>query len=148
MTPPAHSHPRVDAARAGTNSKTVCRLGSGWVFMCDMQYLAGYAILMADPTVASINDLDAVGRAAFLGDMVRVGDALIEVCGAQRVNYAVMGNADPVLHAHIIPRYAVEPPEYLHNHPWAYPRAVMDGRPFDLDRDRGLMERLAAALRT
>jgi diadenosine tetraphosphate (Ap4A) HIT family hydrolase len=78
--------------------------------------------------------------------MARVGDALIRVCGAQRINYAVMGNSDPVLHAHITPRYADEPEEFIHNHPWAYPRAVMDGRPFDLTRDRELMQRLAAAL--
>jgi diadenosine tetraphosphate (Ap4A) HIT family hydrolase len=96
--------------------------------------------------VASINDLDEAGRAAFLCDMARVGDALIAVCGAHRVNYAVMGNSDPILHAHIVPRYLDEADDMRHNHPWAYPRAVMDGSPFDAERDRDLMRRLAADL--
>jgi diadenosine tetraphosphate (Ap4A) HIT family hydrolase len=121
---------------------------SGWVFLCDMQYLPGYAILMADPVAASLNDLDQAGRAAFLGDMVSVGDALLSVTGACRINYAVMGNQDPILHAHIIPRFASEPPERLRSSPWNYPKEVMEGRPFELQRDRELMERLAAALRS
>jgi len=149
MTPPnspSIANPRVEAARAGQNPTVVCRLPSGWVFLCDMQYLSGYAILSADPVVASINDLDEAGRAAFLTDMARVGDALIAVCGAYRVNYAVMGNTDPYLHAHITPRYQTEPDHMRHNHPWAYPREVMTGRPFDLARDRDLMLRLAAWL--
>lgn len=149
MHPTKHTpltHPRVEAARAGTNPAAICRLSSGWVFLCDMQYLAGYAILMADPVVASINDLDEGGRAAFLCDMARVGDALLRVCGASRVNYAVMGTSDPVLHAHIIPRYLSEPDEMRRNHPWDYPAAVREGRPFDAVRDRELLQRLAADL--
>ena len=138
--------PRVEAARAGTNPTVVCRLPSGWVFLGDMQYLPGYAILTADPMAASLNDLDEAGRAAFLCDMARVGDALTAVCGASRINYAVMGNTDPYLHAHIVPRYLSEVDEMRRNHPWAYPPAVMHGRPFDLDRDRELMRALAAHL--
>jgi diadenosine tetraphosphate (Ap4A) HIT family hydrolase len=140
------SNPRVESARAGQNPKVVCRLPSGWVFLCDRQYLSGYAILTADPMVASINDLDEAGRAAFLCDMARVGDALIAVCGAHRVNYAVMGNSDAYLHAHIVPRYLDEMDDVRHDHPWSYPHAVIDGRPFDAQRDRDLMRRLAGAL--
>ena len=137
---------RIENARKGINPSAVCRLASGWVFLADMQYLRGYCILMADPLVESINALDGQGRSQFLCDMALVGDALLEVTGAYRINYAIFGNSDPVLHAHIVPRYADEPPQYLHNVPWSYPQEQMDALTFDPDRDRPLLQALKQRL--
>jgi diadenosine tetraphosphate (Ap4A) HIT family hydrolase len=137
---------RLDMAHAGTNPTILCKVPSGWAAMCDMQYLRGYAILTADPEMASINDLTREKRIEFLADMTLVGDALLTVTGAFRVNYAIMGNVDAYLHAHIVPRYLSEPVEYRKNSPWSYPGEVMEGRMFDVERDRGLMDELARAL--
>ena len=41
--------------------------------------------------------------------MATIGDALLEVTGAFRINYEILGNLEPALHAHIIPRYLNEP---------------------------------------
>jgi len=41
--------------------------------------------------------------------MVRVGDAVLAVTGALRINYEILGNVDPELHAHVFPRFAHEP---------------------------------------
>ena len=97
-------HQRVELARAGANPTVVCRVPSGWVVLADQQYLRGYCILNADPVVASLNELPPAQRAVFLADMATVGDALLEVTGAYRINYAILGNTDPALHAHIVPR--------------------------------------------
>ena len=54
--------------------------------------------------------------------MSTIGDALLEVTDAFRINYAIMGNSDPALHAHIVPRYMSEP-EHIRKHlPWSYPQ--------------------------
>jgi hypothetical protein len=54
--------------------------------------------------------------------MAAMGDALLEVTDAFRINTAVMGNSDPVLHAHIVPRY-MSKPEHIRKHlPWSYPQ--------------------------
>lgn len=50
-----------------------------------------------------------LGDAQFLSDMSVFGDALLEVTGAFGINYSILGNADPALHAHIHPRYVREP---------------------------------------
>ncbi len=42
-------------------------------------------------------------------DVLRIGDALLAVTGAHRINYETLGNSEPALHTHIIPRYANEP---------------------------------------
>lgn len=137
---------RVAAAHAGANPNIVCRMPSGWLALGDNQYLLGYCVLLPDPVVDSLNAQAAAPRAAYLGDMARVGDALLEVTGAYRINYAILGNSDPALHAHIVPRYRDEPEELRQAPPWSYPPEVMAAAPFDLARHRPLMQQIAEAL--
>ena len=111
-----------------------------------MQFLRGYTILLADPVVASINDLDRQQRAEYLHDMTVIGDALLEVTAAQRINYGILGNSDPYLHAHVIPRYKTEPEKFLKRPPWSYPKQLEDAVPFDYERDKELMQQIAAAI--
>ncbi len=70
--------------------------------------------------VPSLNALGAHERAVFLQDLARLGDAVLKVTGAERINYAMLGNLEPALHAHVIPRYADEPAHLKTAHPWAY----------------------------
>src|SRR5215211_274679 len=130
---------QVEAARAGVDPALICQVPSGWVVLCTMQYLRGYCILLPDPLVPSLNDLTQQARAVYLHDMTIVGDALLEATGAARINYAIMGNSDPVLHAHIVPRYRTEPDEFRRNTPWSYPQEIMDATLLDHNRDRDLI---------
>ncbi len=136
----------VALARKGEHPGLICRMPSGWAVLAGMQYLRGYCILLADPVVLSLNDLNREQRADFLLDMVTIGDALMQVTGAYRINYAVMGNSDPYLHAHVAPRFGDEPEVYLHDHPWSYPREVQMGRMFDKKRDQELIRQLRNAI--
>lgn len=138
---------QVEAARVGREPAFICRVSSGWVVLCTMQYLRGYCILLPDPLVPSLNDLTRQQRADYLCDMSIVGDALLEVTDAHRINYAIMGNSDQVLHAHIVPRYLTEPDEYRLNTPWSYPKETMNNRLFHPDRDRDLMLKIKDAIR-
>ena len=137
---------RVESARTGTNPSVICRVPSGWVVLCDLQFLSGYCILLPDPVVPSLNDLNRKGRSEFLCDMATVGDALMEVTGAYRINYAIAGNTDPYLHAHIVPRYLTEPDELRKGLPWSHPQAEIDALLFDYNRDKPLMERLCQVI--
>lgn len=112
-----------------------------------MQYLRGYCILLPDPVVSSLNDLSQQQRVSYLCDMSIVGDALLEVTEAYRINYAIMGNSDQVLHAHIVPRYLTQPDDFRSNTPWSYPHEIMDNTLFDLDRDKDLIRKIRNAVR-
>ncbi len=105
---------RVAMARAGTNPFVIARMASGWLVIGDVQPLPGYCLLLADPVVPSLNHLDAQERLIFLNDMAVVGDALLNVTGCARINYEIWGNAEPALHAHIMPRYDSEPTDKRH----------------------------------
>ncbi|OCW19036.1 HIT family protein [Pseudomonas sp. S3E12] len=111
---------RVEQARNGTNDKVICRMPSGWAVMGDVQFLPGYCLLLPDPVVASLNDLDADARAIYLLDMARIGDAVLQASGALRMNYEILGNSEPELHCHIFPRYASEPDDKRKMPVWFY----------------------------
>ncbi len=93
---------------------------SGWVLFGQQQFVKGYVLLLPDPVVPSLNALGQKERTQFLLDMSRVGDALLKVTGSARINYAIFGNVEPALHAHVIPRYTDEPEEMRTAQPWAY----------------------------
>lgn len=136
-------HQRVAAARAGENPHVICRAPSGWVVIGDPQVVRGYCLLLPDPVVPHLNALHESGRARFLRDMAVLGDALLNVTGAARINYELLGNLEPALHAHVLPRYADEP-EALRARPiWFYDWS--EAPTFDADRDRPLMDAIAQA---
>jgi diadenosine tetraphosphate (Ap4A) HIT family hydrolase len=113
-------HSQVIAAREGRDPRVIARLYSGWAVFGARQFVRGYALLLPDPVVPNLNALGARERIAFLSDMSRLGDALLKVTGAARINYAIFGNQDPALHAHVIPRYLDEPEGLRSAQPWAY----------------------------
>ena len=92
---------------------------SGWVVMGERQVLPGYCLLLPDPVVPHLNALPGARRGEFLADMAAVGDALLGVSAALRINYAIFGNVDPALHAHIFPRGGSEPEASRAAQPWA-----------------------------
>src|SRR4030042_4534591 len=105
-------HERVAAARTGTNPTVICKMPSGWAVMGDVQILPGYTILLHDPVVPDLNSLNEKQRTRYLLDMTIIGDALMEVTGAYRINYEILCNTDPFLHSHIFPRYMTEPEDW------------------------------------
>jgi diadenosine tetraphosphate (Ap4A) HIT family hydrolase len=112
-------HRMVDLCRAAQFPAMVAKLPSGWVVMGERQVFAGYCLLIPDPVVPHLNALAVAGRGQFLADMSLVGDALMATTAALRINYAMFGNLEPALHAHIFPRYADEPSATRTAQPWA-----------------------------
>jgi diadenosine tetraphosphate (Ap4A) HIT family hydrolase len=120
IAPETAIHAQVAAAREGRDPRVISRMASGWAVFGQQQFLRGYALLLPDPVVPSLNALGAEQRVQFLLDMTRLGDALLRSTNAVRLNFAIFGNAEPALHAHVIPRYADEPEQYRTAQPWAY----------------------------
>lgn len=119
MTAPTAIHAMVERCRAEDYPSAVARLRSGWVVMGERQVLTGYCLLLPDPVVPDLNALPAESRGQFLSDMAAVGDALLVVTAGLRINYAIFGNVEPALHAHIFPRRPGEPEATRTTQPWA-----------------------------
>lgn len=138
-------HTRVAECRRGDNPKTICRVSSGWVVLGDVQFLPGYSLLLPDPVVVDLNELTAEARRDYLYEMSVLGDALLELTDAYRINYEILGNTEAALHAHVMPRYLSEPEELRRGPAWGYDWG--NAIPFDLERDRPLMVAIAGYFR-
>ena len=112
-------HALVERCRAAQLPAAIAKLPSGWVVMGERQVLPGYCLLLPDPVVPHLNALQSVARAQFLFDMVLLGDVLLAITAAARINYAIYGNVDPALHAHVFPRDSAEPESTRTAQPWA-----------------------------
>ncbi|HVO46779.1 MAG TPA: hypothetical protein VMT29_10630 [Steroidobacteraceae bacterium] len=137
-------HRQVAAAREGREPRVIARLYSGWAIFGERQVLRGYALMLPDPVVPSLNALGSQERTLFLQDTSRLGDALLKLTGATRINYAILGNQEPALHAHVFPRYVDEPEKLRTQHPWAYDweRAPLFDRAAMRELAEGLLQEL------
>lgn len=138
-------HERVELARQGRNAMVIGRMASGWAVLGDVQLPPGYCLLLPDPVVGSINELSGAARAQFLADMVCIGDALLALTGAYRINYELQGNSEQALHAHVFARHLAEPAERRRAPVWFY-GAERSAAPFEPARHGELQRQLASWL--
>jgi diadenosine tetraphosphate (Ap4A) HIT family hydrolase len=137
-------HQRVELAQKGENPTVLCKMESGWAVFGDLQILNGYCLLLPDPVPSDLNTLSIPEREKFLRDMSIIGDALLEVTGAARINYEILGNSEKALHAHIVPRFEAEPEDLRKGPVWFYDWTKAPK--FDPQKHRALMEKIAAAI--
>ena len=78
--------------------------------------------------------------------MAALGDSILVATGALRINYSVLGNLEPALHAHVFPRYAHEPEELRCRPVWLYEREARRAVAFDAERDQAVMDSIRAEL--
>ena len=60
---------RIGAAERGENPTVFARMQSGLAVLGDSQFLPGYCVLLASPSVQHLSNLDAVARRALLSDL-------------------------------------------------------------------------------
>src|SRR5262249_29226080 len=120
------AYARLEATARGEADNLLLELRSGYAVFGDDQHLPGYCLLLCRDRVEHLDDLPYPRRTAFLLDVALLGEAVRAACASAdpefgRVNYEILGNTWPHLHAHIHPRYAWEPDEYRHGPVWLYP---------------------------
>jgi diadenosine tetraphosphate (Ap4A) HIT family hydrolase len=130
---PTLIHERTELSRAGKNPMVICSMPSGWAVLGDNQFMRGYSLLLADPVVTDLNDLDRGARLRFLLDMALLGKAVSTCTPAYRINYEILGNTEPALHAHVWPRFLDEPEEFRGGPVWRYPTEKRRTEPFSPD---------------
>ncbi len=158
MTDPISN--RINRIKAGNDPQAIGRLRTGWVILSNQQpeAVTGCCMLLPDvpedllagsgcgATPGHLNDLPGPARAAFLADVCLMGDAVTAATGCERLNYLILCNQVPVLHAHVVPRYADEDPEKRLGDPFAVYDFPGSRRADGQGEDRDLVERLKAAL--
>lgn len=83
----------------------------------------GRCILVLNDHAEHLEDVSSEQATNFLSDIQRAGRAIKNVSGAYRINYAILGNEVPHVHAHLIPRAGCS--ESLPTRPpWEDPRPL------------------------
>jgi diadenosine tetraphosphate (Ap4A) HIT family hydrolase len=125
MAVPDWRDDRIGSALRGENPMVMARMRSGFAVIGDTQFLPGYSVLLPDdPAANHLSDLPMDRRRDFLVDMALLGEAIQSACradGLRRVNYEILGNVLPILHAHVFPRYDWEPADKLAGEIGRYP---------------------------
>lgn len=74
------------------------------------QRFRGYSILSFDPWDATrLDDLIEDEYTAFMSDVRTASIALRQALNPDHMNYELLGNSNPHLHWHIVPRYKTDP---------------------------------------
>jgi diadenosine tetraphosphate (Ap4A) HIT family hydrolase len=137
-------HRRVKECQDGLYPKCIARISSGWVVLGDVQFVRGYSLVLPDPVVPDLNQMAEAARVDLLREVTLLGDVLLEITGARRINYEILGNLEPALHVHLFPRYDDEPEQLRLKPVWFYD---WDSAPaFDLNRDQPLMQSIKLGL--
>ena len=140
---------RLARIKNNEDPQVLARMSSGFAVLGKFQPdpIVGCCMLIPDPVVPSPNDLEQEERVRFFSDLILLGDAILEVTGAERINYLVLCNQVPELHGHCIPRFETEESTQRMMGPFeAYDFG--SARVADAERqDRDLHAALAAALK-
>ncbi len=95
--------------KKGKNEYFVMELETGYVFMSWYQYFEGYTIFAFKNHFSELHQLDNNLKNKFLCEMSLVAEAVNRAFKPKKINYAMLGNTDPHMHWHLIPRYSNDP---------------------------------------
>lgn len=99
----------------------VCQLQTGFVGLYDDARFPGRCLFVALDHFEDLGDLPTPLLTEFFVEATKVAEAIRRTTGAKRVNYAVLGNAEPHVHFHLIPRYP-DREAFPNRAPWNDPR--------------------------
>lgn len=120
----------------------IAELPTALVGLYDDERFPGRCIVSAKVHSENFDEWDDESSSLFIQDVKQVSRAIKAVTGSDRVNFSILGNAVPHVHAHLIPRYP-EFEEYPNKSPWNDKR---DHKELALDRKLILMAKLAKEL--
>lgn len=101
----------------------IAALSVSGVGLYDDVRFPGRLLVSLEPHYDHIDDVPVDLLNAFMADIRVASQALRDVVGADRVNLAVLGNAESHVHAHLIPRTASSEPQPSRS-PWQDPRPL------------------------
>ena len=113
---------RIDLIAKRENPSFVKELYTGYVVLADYQLYRGYTFFLSKIHVEELHELPNRQRTMFLQEMASVAEAVYKAFRPKKLNYELLGNSEPHLHWHLIPRYE-DDPEPL-SPVWILPKTV------------------------
>ena len=127
----------IDRIKARNFPDFIAELNSSYVILGDQQFYRGYCVLLAKVHATELYLMPADSARALFDEMRLCAEAIAAVVKPWKMNYECLGNLEPHVHWHLLPRY--ENDELRHGPVWLRPEAE---RKVSLDENdrRALMD--------
>ncbi len=102
---------------------TIASMRTSTLGLYDDARFPGRCILVLNQHAEHLADLPDTTARLFLADVQAAGRAIRTATSATRINYAILGNVEPHVHAHLIPRGLPGDP-MPNDSPWRHPDPV------------------------
>jgi diadenosine tetraphosphate (Ap4A) HIT family hydrolase len=124
----------IDRIKANSFHDFIAELRGSYVILGDQQFYRGYCVLLAK-THATELYLMSADAAHLLFDEVRLAaEAIATVVKPWKMNYECLGNSEPHVHWHLLPRFASESDELRRGPIWLRPESERKVRLDENDR--------------
>jgi len=98
----------IDRIKAGSFRDFVAELESCYVILGDQQFYRGYCVLFAKLHATELYLMPADAARQLSDEMRLVAEAIAAVVKPWKMNYECLGNAEPHVHWHLLPRYETD----------------------------------------
>lgn len=98
----------IDRIKAGSFRDFIAELNSCYVILGDQQLYRGYCVLLAKIHATELYLMPADSSRLLFDEMRLVADAIAAVVKPWKMNYECLGNSEPHVHWHLLPRYETD----------------------------------------
>jgi diadenosine tetraphosphate (Ap4A) HIT family hydrolase len=98
----------IDRINDGSFRDFVAELASCYVILGDQQFYRGYCVLFAKIHATELYLMPADTARLLADEMRLVAEAIATVVKPWKMNYECLGNAEPHVHWHLLPRYETD----------------------------------------
>jgi len=113
----------IDRIKAGTFRDFVAELASCYVILGDQQFYRGYCVLFAKIHTTELYLMPADSARLLSDEMRLVAEAIATVVKPWKMNYECLGNSEPHVHWHLLPRSETEAAELRRGPIWLRPES-------------------------
>ena len=113
----------IDRIKAGTFRDFVAELKSCYVILGDQQFYRGYCVLLAKLHATELYLMPAESARLLSDEMRLVAEAIAAVVKPWKMNYECLGNSEPHVHWHLLPRNESESAELRRGPIWLRPES-------------------------
>ena len=111
----------IDRIKAGAFPDFIAELKSCYVILGDQQFYRGYCVLFAKLHATELYLMPADAARLLSDEMRLAAEAIAAVVKPWKMNYECLGNLEPHVHWHLLPRYETD--EMRHGPVWLRPES-------------------------
>ena len=113
----------IDRVKADRFRDFVAELSSCYVILGDQQFYRGYCVLLAKLHATELYLMPADSARLLSDEMRLVAEAIAAVVKPWKMNYECLGNSEPHVHWHLLPRQETEADEMRRGPIWLRPES-------------------------